>query len=214
MFQSAPLTEARGDTCEAGAQVLQYIVSIRSPHRSKGRRNERTVSLLWCQVSIRSPHRSKGRPCIRGSFDFQSTFQSAPLTEARGDQCTVVRSTNPHRFQSAPLTEARGDLRAPVVAMPSSLFQSAPLTEARGDPRSATRSPVLSSFNPLPSPKQGETDRASADQNGSNVSIRSPHRSKGRHVSRDSGSAGDVFQSAPLTEARGDLSVQAGIFIV
>ena len=37
-------------------------------------------------------------------------------------------------FQSAPLTEARGDIREDVDSTEEiSLFQSAPLTEARGD---------------------------------------------------------------------------------
>ena len=50
-------------------------------------------------------------------------------------------------------------------------------------------------FNPLPSPKQGETS--------SSLSIRSPHRSKGRPQAR---AMPIQFQSAPLTEARGDLN--------
>ena len=46
MFQSAPLTEARGDQL-AGRGVLDpYAVSIRSPHRSKGRHFH---LLLFCR---------------------------------------------------------------------------------------------------------------------------------------------------------------------
>ena len=37
------------------------------------------------------------------------------------------------RFQSAPLTEARGDEAVDPVASQRDKFQSAPLTEARGD---------------------------------------------------------------------------------
>ena len=37
-------------------------------------------------------------------------FQSAPLTEARGDWFDRVGGLAPGLFQSAPLTEARGDL--------------------------------------------------------------------------------------------------------
>ena len=36
-------------------------------------------------VSIRSPHKSKGRPKARAYSTFSSLFQSAPLTKARGD---------------------------------------------------------------------------------------------------------------------------------
>ena len=59
-------------------------------------------------------------------------------------------------------------------------------------------------FNPLPSQKQGETVRARQEKSLAEVSIRSPHKSKGRHVlEHEQGQVG-VFQSAPLTKARGD----------
>ena len=109
MFQSAPLTEARGDLPMPGHPVVLGIVSIRSPHRSKGRQRAQTAELLYARVSIRSPHRSKGRQVFPSLVTAKTLFQSAPLTEARGDQ--VMRS---------------------------------PQTS-------------LLSFNPLPSPKQGET---------------------------------------------------------
>ena len=38
-------------------------------------------------------------------------------------------------FQSAPLTEARGDVSGSAREFMLQMFQSAPLTEARGDPR-------------------------------------------------------------------------------
>ena len=151
---------SRGITKRAlrsGVVYLGISVSIRSPHRSKGRRwrsrydqaptpcfnplpspkqGETPPSLIYtarCLVSIRSPHRSKGRPAV---------------------PCPRVR---PLGFQSAPLTEARGDPRTP----------QAPLSQW--------------SFNPLPSPKQGETRDNQSTRDGHTVSIRSPHRSKGRH---------------------------------
>ena len=67
-------------------------------------------------------------------------FQSAPLTEARGDR-VPPRYCGSHlnQFQSAPLTEARGDLRQKSrmeQTIQNGKFQSAPLTEARGDPKS------------------------------------------------------------------------------
>ena len=36
-------------------------------------------------------------------------FQSAPLTEARGDTLRRTKEAEYDKFQSAPLTEARGD---------------------------------------------------------------------------------------------------------
>ena len=44
-----------------------YKVSIRSPHRSKGRPSSSTICASLSHVSIRSPHRSKGR---RSGSDF------------------------------------------------------------------------------------------------------------------------------------------------
>ena len=152
------------------------------PSPKQGETGLRRLLLRPGKVSIRSPHRSKGRR-IRASHPLRRlSFQSAPLTEARGDR---IRASHPLRrlsFQSAPLTEARGDR---MRRMPCGLtleFQSAPLTEARGD--RAQLSGALSTFK---------------------VSIRSPHRSKGRLFGALRFARQNAFQSAPLTEARGDI---------
>ena len=60
-------------------------------------------------------------------------------------------------FQSAPLTEARGDGNPCTLVVTLSQFQSAPLTEARGDPETPPPAGSCIRFNPLPLPKQGET---------------------------------------------------------
>ena len=132
-FQSAPLTEARGDLYDIAyvidcgdvsirsphrskgrpsAQAHSFsgeAVSIRSPHRSKGRRGNYNASRTYSIVSIRSPHRSKGRPSVSQWWYSRLMFQSAPLTEARGDHCPTIPTKSSYMFQSAPLTEARGD---------------------------------------------------------------------------------------------------------
>ena len=109
------------------------------------------------------------------------------------------------------------------------VFQSAPLTEARGDLHRPPQDYILLGFNPLPSPKRGEMPGYSQWREQNRVSIRSPHRSEGRspdiddpttHVavsirsphrsegrssrSRQTSLSTRLFQSAPLTEARGD----------
>ena len=181
------------------------FVSIRSPHRSKGRPHRgRTASHLR-PVSIRSPHRSKGRRWVSASGRTLTGFQSAPLTEARGDKepptlVPVLVGFNPlpspkqgettelnaiprnvESFQSAPLTEARGDSRSFSIALHSCRFQSAPLTEARGD------LPLgLDQINPLQFQSAPLTE-ARGDSRG-----------------LPSSSVSSSFQSAPLTEARGD----------
>ena len=179
LFQSAPLTEARGDNekwqsirASGGFNPLpppkqgetgiakgnrdQRRVSIRSPHRSKGRLLNPAIIVYLVLVSIRSPHRSKGRQAIRRSCRRFSTFQSAPLTEARGDLILQRLAANGY------------------------------------------------SFNPLPSPKQGETEENRGYRGVPMVSIRSPHRSKGRQPDSQLRRCKMQFQSAPLTEARGD----------
>ena len=85
MFQSAPLTKARGDLAVVHQIEGAVLVSIRSPHQSKGRLP----------------------PVIRETV--ASMFQSAPLTKARGDASIVRPASILSVFQSAPLTKARGD---------------------------------------------------------------------------------------------------------
>ena len=170
----------QGETSGVAEKRVEVGVSIRSPHRSKGRQVLQQAAVGGDGVSIRSPHRSKGR-------------LSSPLASMTAEQ-----------FQSAPLTEARGDTAAVATAAGLIMFQSAPLTEARGDAILAPFALGGRCFNPLPSPKQGETGCRRRWRRRLGVSIRSPHRSKGRLWKIGDLPHGSLFQSAPLTEARGD----------
>ena len=153
------------------------------------------------------PSPKQGETALRKILGLFGMFQSAPLTEARGDAGGRRLDALNALFQSAPLTEARGDLSQWRPWLAFYEFQSAPLTEARGDRFGVAAATCLTtSFNPLPSPKQGETLAAvdltrsmrcfnplpspKQGETGSGwqqlpvsqrVSIRSPHRSKGRH---------------------------------
>ena len=108
-------------------------------------------------------------------------FQSAPLTEARGDQPRWTIGQSATMFQSAPLTEARGDsLLADCCGM-GSKFQSAPLTEARGDFAAIGICERTHWFQSAPlTEARGDTATFSKVAKMVSVSIRSPHRSKGR----------------------------------
>ncbi len=64
---------------------------------------------------------------------------------------------------------------------------------------------MATGFNPLPLPKQGETQAADHCVSMLEVSIRSPYRSKGRRMELRFLIHLIKFQSAPLTEARGDM---------
>ena len=155
-FQSAPLTEARGDSMK------------------------RWWNTDPAGVSIRSPHRSKGRPNSLSPNDCTSSFQSAPLTEARGDSWAFLRCLADTCFNPLPLPK-QGETSLPRL-----------------------RRIRLKCFNPLPLPKQGETVQRFPLCEWGWVSIRSPYRSKGRPLSGACSTAWPWFQSAPLTEARGD----------
>ena len=157
-------------------------VSIRSPHRSKGRCLTQSMMIVsfHCfnplpspkqgeidigpaqpqslRVSIRSPHRSKGRliwPAITAS---RCAFQSAPLTEARGDSCSACEWCRAQRFNPLP-SPKQGEIllghAAPVLPCPR--FNPLP-SPKQGEISACTISnrTLISCFNPLPSPKQGE----------------------------------------------------------
>ena len=179
MFQSAPLTEARGDfPCPRAMPVMASFNPLPLP--KQGETPQVKPMCSTDKVSIRSPYRSKGRPRKEPGEPGRVPFQSAPLTEARGDVVSDKVNEVMVTFQSAPLTEARGDL---AVRKPGGMFCS---------------------FNPLPLPKQGETMVPDSSTWYEIVSIRSPYRSKGRHRSSIHCALPLSFQSAPLTEARGD----------
>ena len=157
-FQSAPLTKARGDSfpppCEWG-----YLGFNPLPSPKQGE-----TKTLWLKL------RDHG------------WFQSAPLTKARGDLKFSVTLYIRSSFQSAPLTKARGDLQAVAVVNQNWYVSIRSPHQSKGRPRSWTpRCAERRCFNPLPSPKQGETSLCLMRLSTSRL-----------------------FQSAPLTKARGD----------
>ena len=54
-------------------------------------------------VSIRSPYRSKGRSAREFDYFVPCEFQSAPLTEARGDQVLPLLLNHKTSFNPLPL---------------------------------------------------------------------------------------------------------------
>ena len=214
-FNPLPSPKQGETNHEPARRAPHKRVSIRSPHRSKGRaygarplstpptrscfnplpspkQGETAASRFEARfqtavhVSIRSPHRSKGRPSTSTAAAASSGFQSAPLTEARGDRLIT------------------GRLRGSKTS-----FNPLP-SPKQGETRHCTsKHHPHNSFNPLPSPKQGETRWTRQHHTRCTVSIRSPHRSKGRQVGQPAKAGLVLFQSAPLTEARGDATKKA-----
>ena len=227
-------------------------VSIRSPHKSKGRHSCTAAKGRARLVSIRSPHKSKGRHHSRERNALKSRFQSAPLTKARGDRSPCRRVARPRCFNPLPsqkqgetytalapdlqvlvsirsphkskgrrqLSELRAVYMQVSIRSPhkskgrrspnpprlewSTSFNPLPSQKQGETSARAYRARAATCFNPLPSQKQGETLRLVLFSQAIRVSIRSPHKSKGRLDQAQGLLPADQFQSAPLTKARGD----------
>ena len=54
-------SQKQGETRVEHIDLIHVLVSIRSPHKSKGRLYAAPISDIAVRVSIRSPHKSKGR---------------------------------------------------------------------------------------------------------------------------------------------------------
>ena len=132
VFQSAPLTKARGDPMPS-EETSRRVSFNPLPSQKQGETEGPRLPVLLSLVSIRSPHKSKGRPLAEEQVNPNVEFQSAPLTKARGDPLLPSLNFSIRSFQSAPLTKARGDRKSMRCRVPTT------------------------SFNPLPSQKQGET---------------------------------------------------------
>ena len=156
-------------------------------------------------------------------------FQSAPLTDVRGDDCRSASSTNALWFQSAPLTDVRGDwpsvialrwrgcvsIRSPhgckgrsaadtIVDQQDAVSIRSPHgCKGRYDaPRDCVGCERVSIRSPHGC--KGRSERVDFDPESLLVSIRSPHGCKGRCICCFKELLTELFQSAPLTDVRGD----------
>ena len=132
------------------------------------------------------------------------TFQSAPLTGARGDaarwSCLSLAW-----FQSAPLTGARGDAVSGWYTGDLSVvsIRSPDRSQGRRIRINRVKSIIPVSIR-SPDRSQGRPPGAGiAPARHRRVSIRSPDRSQGRRATRSAVSMPAVFQSAPLTGSQG-----------
>ena len=132
-------------------------------------------------VSIRSPHRSKGRRVPLSVNAWRNLFQSAPLTEARGDLESLMNFKVENGFNPLP-SPKQGETHCARACSKrrGSCFNPLPSPKQGETARYSRWYRAWACFNPLPSPKQGETVLQAALTSYYHVSIRSPHRSKGR----------------------------------
>ena len=207
MWSFNPLPSPKRGEIYDSTELTQAIrVSIRSPHRSEGRYHHRRQLSVKKRVSIRSPHRSEGRFISRGrKIRRRKGFNPLPSPK-RGEMIAgIVRASKTLEFQSAPLTEARGD--GPGGG-PDSIAQGFnPLPSPKRGEMPWPRNPARSTdcFNPLPSPKRGEMPLAGYPDRGRPCFNPLPSPKRGEiEFTTDTGAKFNLFQSAPLTEARGD----------
>ena len=179
-----------------------------------------------------SPKQGETRGCGSGGLGF--LFQSAPLTEARGDSPRAASRARASCFNPLPSPKqgetrlhrdlarrCRVSIRSPHRSKGRPIpprsrrrrihcFNPLPSPKQGETQRPRRAANRLLGFNPLPSPKQGETSLSGLSNAHRPVSIRSPHRSKGRPSTVPCCAVVPLFQSAPLTEARGDYRGASG----
>ncbi len=170
-------------------------------------------------------------PTIVGNHSSHQSkqFQSAPHAEARGDKGLERKAKGRLCFNPLP-SPKRGETHSRAARSRAGWCFNPLPSPKRGETARlrSLRHPTFC-FNPLPSPKRGETQQVAGLVVREKVSIRSPHRSEGRLLPRaesrsrayrfnplpspkrgETGSTSwfrcraSTFQSAPLTEARGD----------
>ena len=230
LFQSAPPTEARGDMLPMAPTTITSCFNPLPPPR----RGEMVIPLRFRAHAFRfqsaPPTEARGDEHSTGKADKAFRFQSAPPTEARGDCSSDHGTGKTDLFQSAPPTEARGDDGSRCRYQLPFGFNPLP-PPRRGEIAALPLLPILpKGFNPLPPPRRGEMLLKDTEHLGGSVSIRSPHRGEGRladkvrdyerwqvsirsphrgegrcSTSGNSGADPGRFQSAPPTEARGDI---------
>ena len=181
LFQSAPLTNARGD---ASLQPCLFVCACFNPLPSQMQGETGASASHAVRRSRFNPLPSQMQGETRTAERIErgvEGFQSAPLTNARGDPTPGAGRGFCFLFQSAPLTNARGDARIFRRSAPATRFQSAPLTNARGDPATTRLFTGQRRFQSAPlTNARGDLVRC-------------------RYVKPP-----QAFQSAPLTNARGD----------
>ena len=151
------------------------------PARKHGATRERDGVHVVGRVSIRAPHASTGRQREIEMTEEEALFQSAPRTQARGDQ---VR----HRDHAV---DAHVSIRAPHAS-------------TGRHPASAQRYLYIQVSIRAPHASTGRPSRRCLAPTAQAVSIRAPHASTGRLNEMVTSRCRSEFQSAPRTQARGD----------
>ena len=181
--------------------------SIRAPLSRAGRHAGLATTAVAAFVSIRAPLSRAGRH--RGAHalgDSNRVSIRAPLSRA-GRRPDTGAAPRFDLFQSAPRSRERGD--APHSSQPfaNQSFQSAPRSRERGDSARSSPCPGRSSFNPRPALASGATFEFPIKDEHARVSIRAPLSRAGRLRRVVSAAPLMLFQSAPRSRERGDITI-------
>ena len=182
MFQSAPLTEARGDRGYTDLTHARRIVSIRSPHRSKGRHDDGARDRLLFDGFNPLPSQKQGETAGCGAeVRPRPRFNPLPSQKQGETGSGRTHAGQRRRFNPLPSQKQGETLLLGYVSGPCFVSIRSP-HRSKGRPRGgqllvallfvSIRSPHRSKgrprsmdryhsralrFNPLPSQKQGET---------------------------------------------------------
>ena len=181
MFQSAPLTEARGDDDAVVVSVNDQggFNPLPSPKQGETVYKLCPPYYYFCFNPLPSPKQGETRIALSPP---RLSVRFNPLPSPKQGETSFLGAVrnNLTAFQSAPLTEARGDIEIEKDLSYLRCFNPLPSPKQGETGTPEEYRPPIDRFNPLPSPKQGETRRAVPPSALCWVSIRSPHRSKGR----------------------------------
>ena len=227
-FQSAPPAETRGDRPKRSTYPALCAFQSAPPAETRGDRYVRRIAGRLARFNPLPPPKRGETLTVASSEGLSSSFNPLPPPK-RGETHTGRHgSVGTGCFNPLPPPK-RGEtqrIKCPVAYVVVSI-RSPRRNEGRltwsaagsGYKVVSIRSPrrnegrlghwirlpiMLTSFNPLPPPKRGETRIRNNNLLRCMVSIRSPRRNEGRHTRTSTILPLVVFQSAPPAETRGD----------
>src|SRR5260221_580293 len=183
-------------------------VSIRAPELPPGRSMTLTPPPTPKPVSIRAPELPPGRcalPLL--STGPRSCFNPRPGVTS-GAMPGGVQGAAPRAVSIRAPELPPGRSTAFATAAQGAKFQSAPRSYLRGDHIDRRREPRHPSFNPRPGVTSGAIAARRELRVREEVSIRAPELPPGRSTAACAATSMRLFQSAPRSYLRGDLTIR------
>ena len=181
LFQSAPLTKARGDLRSWNIWSGMIICFNPLPSQKQGETRRGGEHRRGHDRFNPLPSQKQGETWVRGGFPSSPDCFNPLPSQKQGETGWMGRNPRSTRCFNPLPSQKQGETQDLFCACA-----------------------IFFCFNPLPSQKQGETRGQASESLQRGVSIRSPHKSKGRPRTKAFAATNPPFQSAPLTKARGD----------